>query len=305
MLKDVARSEGYRTDLDDSFSFDLEDRQIHLPLAARIYDSLLINLYLKPRGLIRDTLYHADLAGAALVSNPVFRDLEEKLKPYFGEMKALRTTPFMMRYIPNLLTIDAIALAFERAGVVLPDKVRAIDVGCGEKWPYAEPLYRLLQVFGRDEKEGPREVVLDGIDLRAKESHIRKFEKRAGDRNMSMSGGDVCSIAGKDQYDFVLTVNMLTSAGHFRNFGLEPVDVSSIMNACDGLLSPTGVQMSIGYHSAGEYEKVIRYVRPERRVAEYDYKVELGNSMLDYAYTPGMDRDDRWRICVARKSGEG
>ncbi len=226
-----------------------------------------------------------------------FRDFEEKLRQYTGALSP-DDYDLTTSYISSLLILDQLDSSFKDIGVKLPDKVHALDIGCGKDWPYAEALCRFLQNY---DSEKPREVTLDGIDLLATKKRIAKFKKRIGDRDINQMQGDVLEMDAGHKYDFILIHRMLASPGHFKSFGLEPTNIDDMMKKCSEILTPDGTQVTIGYKSAGEYQHVVEHIPVNRRDAEFNYAVGLGDKDLNRAFTPGMDRIYRSGICVSRK----
>lgn len=226
-----------------------------------------------------------------------FRDFEERLKSYTGTLGP-NDYASTSNYISALLILDQLVSSFRETGTKLPDKVNALDIGCGKDWFYSEALYGFLQNY---DTEQPRDVTLDGIDPLATNRNIAKFKKRIGDRNINQTQGDVLHLDAESQYDFILIHKMLTSPGHFKRFGLEPTNMDDMMEKTNQFLTPNGIQVTIGYQSAGEYWQVAEHIPTDRRVAEFNYAVGLGNEDLNFAFTPGMDRIYRSGICVSRK----
>ncbi len=226
-----------------------------------------------------------------------FREFEEKLKPYTGTL-SMDDYKSTTSYISALLILDQLDSSLTETGTKLPDKVQALDVGCGKDWFYAKALYGFLQNYGAGQ---PREVKLDGIDPLLTSRIIAKFKKGIGDKEIDLTQGDILKMDAESQYNFILIHKMLTSPGHFERFGLEPINMDDMMEKCSHLLTPDGIQVTIGYQSAGEYWHVVEHIPTDRRIAEFDYAVELGNKDLNFAFTPGMDRMYRSGICLSRK----
>jgi len=129
----------------------------------------------------------------------------------------------------------------------------------------------------------------------------RQLKKMMNGQNVQLVRGNVMDLDRTNKYDFVLLHNMLVSPRHFRKFGLEPTNLDDLMEKCKRLLTPVGVQATIGYESAGEYDTIVEHIPEERRVAEFRYKVELGNEGLNEIFTPGMFREYRSGICISKK----
>ena len=226
-----------------------------------------------------------------------FREFEDRMKPYTGTLGPDDYTS-TSNYISALLILDQLNSSLRETGMKLPDRVNALDIGCGKDWFYAEVLYGFLQNYNTEQS---RQVTLDGIDLLATSKSIAKFRKRIGDKSINQIQGDVLQMGADSQYDFILIHKMLTSPGHFKRFGLEPTNMDDMMEKTSQLLTPNGTQVTIGYQSAGEYWQVAEHIPTNRRVAEFNYAVGLGNEDLNFAFTPGMDRMYHSGICVSRK----
>lgn len=225
-----------------------------------------------------------------------FREFEEKLKPSAKDFD--KSNPErMFNYIYNLLVIDQLDSSMRETGIKMPEKIRALDIGCGRNWGYAELLYGFLQNY---DSSNPREVTLTGIDALATKKDIKKFNKRVENENIIQERGDVLKMKDSSDYDFILMHNMLSSPKHFKLFGLEPSNLYDIIEKCCQLLRPNGIQVTIGYQSAGEYWRVAEHIPLDKRIAEFNYAVDLGNEKLNYEFTPGIGRKYRSGICLSK-----
>jgi hypothetical protein len=222
-----------------------------------------------------------------------FSQLEEKMSPYTSLMTA-EDYKSVNNYISTLLILDQLHSSLKETEVKFPDKLNGLDVGCGRDWFYARGLGGFLQNFNSNK---PREVNLDGIDPLLTD----KLISRISEEGINPLQDNVLKLERDNHYDFILIHNMLSSQGHFKKFGLEPTNLNEMMEKCSKLLVPEGVQVTIGYQSAGEYFNVVEHIPTERRIAEFNYKVELGNEELDSIFTPGMDRIFRSGICISGK----
>lgn len=225
-----------------------------------------------------------------------FRNFEKRLRRYIdtNAMSHLTTAS----YIEALLIVDELDGSLRAVGKDLPDNVNALDVGCGKNWFYAEFLYNVLRNY---KTRHPRTVRLDGIDLKTTEKRIANFYSRLDGQNMSLVQGDVLDMDCTNYYDFILLHKMLTSPSHFKKFGLKPRSLDSIMDKCSDMLTEQGIQITAAYQSAGEYWNLAEHIPMERRIGEFDYKVELGNENLNYIFTPGIDREYRCGVCISKK----
>jgi len=224
-----------------------------------------------------------------------FRKFEERLKSYTTVSEDYKS---IRNYISTLLMLDHLDSSLKMTKIELPNKINALDVGCGRDWYYAKALYDFLQNY--DSKK-QREVTLDGIDPLMTKKDIAKLKKRIEGKNINSIRGNVLEMSHSNHYDFILMHKMLTSPVHFRRFGLEPTDLNDVMEKCSTLLTSGGVQVTIGYQSAGEYWHVVEHIPIERRKAEFNYRVELGNESLNRIFTPGIDRFYLSGICISRK----
>ncbi len=66
-------------------------------------------------------------------------------------------------FAASLFYAQMLERALREAGVTLPERVTALDAGCGD-WFYVQPLYELLRYYGTTR---PRTVELDGVELDA------------------------------------------------------------------------------------------------------------------------------------------
>ena len=248
-----------------------------------------------PSKILRQKAYEDYIKRLTLCDG--FRDFEEKLRQYTG---ALNPDDYDLTtsYISSLLILEQLDSSLKDTGVKLSDKVHALDIGCGKDWPYAEALCGFLQNY---DTEQPRKVILDGIDLLATKKGIAKFEKRIGDRDINQMQGDVLEMDTDIKYDFILIHRMLASPGHFKMFGLEPTNMDDMMKKCSEILTLYGIQVTIGYMSAGEYQHVVEHIPVNRRYAEFNYAVGLGDKDLNREFTPGVRRKYSYGICVSRK----
>jgi len=203
-----------------------------------------------------------------------------------------------IQYVTSLLLIDQLQIAISKTGIKLPQKLNALDVGCGTGWGYAGILYGFLRQYNT---ETPREVHLDGIDLLLTKRKARKIIQRESNPNITPMPGDILNMGQAEQYHFILWHNMLASPFHFAEFGLGARDLRKMMEKSSELLTPDGIQVIIAYQSAAEYSCVVGRLPKERIIAESWYRVQTGNGSLDSIFTPGIDRLYRSGICVARK----
>jgi hypothetical protein len=231
--------------------------------------------------------YRIDAGIAILVKDEKFQLFEQKFAGYIepGE----RVT---RKYLDTLLILDQLSDALSVIGYVPPEDVKALDVGCGEHWPYAMALYSFLQNY---KSEKPRNVKLEGIDLLASEKYAKQFRQE----NIQFARKDVLELEG--EYDFIFTHKMLSSPSHFRRWNLEPRSVEAIMAKCGDLLRQGGIHFISQYEKAGEYSSVVETIPPERRLVELGYVVDVGNDVLNNFLTPFSERSFRSGICICRK----
>lgn len=229
--------------------------------------------------------------------NQGFRNFENGLKPLIGHLKS-DYYEFEMEYISALLIIDSLNNSFKEKNIKLPDKITALDAGCGRNWYYAEFLYKFLQNYNT---EKPREVLLDGIDVLITKKDIAEFKKTVDNKKISPIKGSLLDIKKENHYDFILMNKMLACPKHFCSFGIKPVNLDKIMEKCISLLAQNGIQVTISPQSAGEYWDVVEHIPAEKRIAEFNYKVKLGNDRLNDVFTPGFDRYFSSGICISKK----
>jgi len=234
-----------------------------------------------------------------LADNPTFRDFQKRLAGYSALI--INHTGYLSfdNYLESLLLVDQISLALEDNSISFGKGINALDVGVGKGWSYAKPLHCFLRNY---DTEVPRHVNLHGIDVRASKKDIARFQKGLnGSQQIYFENQDVLTMEDTNKYDLILINNMLTKPIHFKKFGVKTMNTDDLMSKCLELLAPKGVQITIGPHCAGEYWNIVEHIPLSKRVAEYQYKVELGNTDLNWRLTRGYDRIYKSGVCVSRK----
>lgn len=281
----LGETEKSERELTDRLDFAIENSRRNAPLFNKIVDAIKEKLRAR---MLNDYARHITSTCQG------FEEVEARLAPYCKEI--IKEPIF--RYLSTLIILDELNDSMVASGLKLPSKVTALDVGSGREWFYAEALYNFLQNYRTNE---PRRVRLEGIDPLLTEKDLHRFRKRMSGRDMSLMLGDVLDMNHREAYDFVFMHKMLTSDNHFRKFGLEPVDLNVLMERCSHFLKPTGIQVLISPQCAGEYFGLAEKIPQERRIAEFDYAVNLGDDNLNQLFTPGLFRVYRDGICIAKK----
>ena len=218
--------------------------------------------------LMHPSRIETDLDTWLITRDVSFREFRKRIEEKYGIEDNDEKFPRYKDYVSSILMVDALEKALDSTGIEFHEDLSLLDVGAGD-WHYANALYDFFS------QRNKGKVHMTRIDA------LKKHQRTAGSLIQGIDAEykvqDVLKIDDSEKYGVVFMAHMCVSSHHFRQFGLPPYDIKSVMGKSFELVKEGGLFIGFAYAAVLADEGGVFYYLPKENII-YDelYKSEFG-----------------------------